>query len=781
MNWDRPVHSFSYPNGEPQTPTRTPTSTALNDSAFQTPKIESSFYDPRVTWDTADPYASSPEFLKTPQRFLFGTPSNSLHTGDGSYGQQQQSPQANATATTEDTDTAKKRRSSKQNSSFGDDGSGTVNSAKCSAASMQTPPPTSTSRRRVADFNDGGDGHSNTETARKLSTTTDNNHLETPSRLIGASPQTFGNFQNSPDLFQLSSVDPSASPFFPQQKLFWDQDTDQQAGDMGLPNPSNDLFGSETSAPFTTASTTSQTTGVPPLPALQGSMDLPEFSSDASFGIVSTAPADAALFPPPFSTSPRVPITKAEDPGLFLSSPARRFGPPQPRPETQTRRLPPRVNRQPYHHQTEESKREELRRARKQNRPLSGSFSEDEDEDEDDDDDYTPRARGPRPGLTRSLTHTAVTSHSSHARQLSQGMLASTSGVKKPLSRGRSSPIKTTRQSLSRANSTGFPSRSQSLVLKIDKDGRAKTEIQVVDRSTGLTDPISEMDMEGSTTESENESAEFSDYSIARSQSTSFALPGPSLTKPTVSRAGSLSRPNSKSSYTSTIASSTSGRRSPWADSTRSGQRRPQSAILQHDWANTPRRFSVPANADYTRGTSSSSTTDSTLPEQEEDSGDAQHALRQMLKGRARNARQPVGGYGAGRVPVSQSLTHLRSSPPSMNRFDSSSNGATSSPTTLTDPDLATPSTDRRSNPSNGTRCVCKSTDNGGHLMIQCESCNHWLHTKCVGLERSNLPPVYICVYCSQTPMRGGRIRDPLARVGHAPSSPLARKSFRNR
>ncbi|KAL1967440.1 hypothetical protein VTN77DRAFT_3225 [Rasamsonia byssochlamydoides] len=777
MSWDRPVHSFSYPNGEPQTPTRTPTSTAFGDSAFQTPKIESSFYDPRVTWDTSDPYASSPEFLKTPQRFLFGTPSNSLHT-DSPYGQQQ-SPHANAKATTEDTDTVKRRRPSKQNTSFGDDGPGTVNSAKCSAASMQTPPPTSTSRRRVADYNDGGDGQSNAGSARKLSTATDRSHLETPSRLIGASPGLFSNFQSSPDLFQLSSADPSASPFFPQHKLFWEQDADQQAGGIGLPNSSNDLFGSETPGPFTAASTASQSLGVPPLPALQGSMDLPEFSSDASFGIGSTAPADAALFPAPFSTSPRVPITKAEDPGLFLSSPARRFGPPQPKPEAARKPVPPRVTRQPYHHQTEESKREELLRARNKNRPLSGSFSD----DDDDDDDYTPRARGTRLlGLTRSLTHTAVTSHSSYARQHSQqGMLASTSGVKKPPSRGRSSPVKTTRQPLSRANSTCLPSRSQSLVLKIDKDGRAKTEIQVVSgSSTGLTDPISEMDMEGSATESESESAEFPDYPIARSQSTSFALPGPPLTKPSVSRAGSVSRPNSKSSYASTIASSTSGRHSPWAESTRGVPKRPQSMILQHDWANTPQRFSVPANPDFTRGTTSSSTTDSTIPDpDEEDSGDAQHALRQLLKGRARNSRL-VGGYGAGRVPVSQSLTHLRSSPP-LNRFDIKSSDPTTSPTTLTDPDVATPSTDRRSNPSNGTRCICKSMDNGGHLMIQCESCNHWLHTKCVGLERSNLPPVYICVYCSQTPMRGGRLRDPLAGVGHAPSSPLARKSFRYR
>ena len=71
------MFSFSYPNGEPQTPTRTPTTAALD--SF-TPKLESSFFDPRVTWDTADPYASSPEFLRSPQKFALGHPSNPLKT-----------------------------------------------------------------------------------------------------------------------------------------------------------------------------------------------------------------------------------------------------------------------------------------------------------------------------------------------------------------------------------------------------------------------------------------------------------------------------------------------------------------------------------------------------------------------------------------------------------------------------------------------------------------------------------------------------------------------------
>lgn len=708
------MFSFSYPNGEPQTPTRTPTSAAFVDPAFQTPKIESSFYDPRVTWDTADPYASSPEFLKTPQRFVFGTPSNNLHPVDGAYGQHL-SPHTNLRGGADETDTAKRRRPSQHHPGFGEDGPGTVNSAKCSAASIQTPPPTSTSRRKVADFNNAGTGgQAYMESARKLSAATDTTHLETPSRLIGASPHMFTNFPNSPDLFQLASVGPSASPFFPQQKLFWQQDVDQQTTSIG-PNAAHDPFAAGTSSAFTAASMGSRTLGVPPLPIVHGAMDLPEFSGEVNFGIGTTAPADAALFPAPFSTSPRVPITKAEDPNLFLSSPARRFGPPQPISE---RQIAPREQpRQPYHHQTEESKREQLHLAsQNRNRPLSASFS-DEEEDEDD---CTPRARGMRPGLTRSLTHTAVTSLSLHARQQTQpslaGTLASTSGIKKPPSRGRSSPIKSMRQPRIRANSASLPSRSQSLILKIDKDGRAKTEIQHGNRvPTGLTDPIAEMDIDGSVTESESDSAEFSDYPIAHSTNTSFAFPGPALTQPKVSRTGSISRPNSKSSYSSTAASSNSGRRSPWVESSRVGSRRPQSAIIPSDWANTPRRYSIPANADLTRGTSSSALTDSTLPEPEEDSGDAQHALRKVLKGRTRNSGPSVGGYGSGRVPVSQSLSQLHSSPPGMgHRYDDST-----SPTTITDPDLATPNTDRLSNPSNGTRCVCKSMDNGGHLMIQ--------------------------------------------------------------
>ncbi|KAL7921934.1 hypothetical protein ACQKWADRAFT_321024 [Trichoderma austrokoningii] len=53
-----------------------------------------------------------------------------------------------------------------------------------------------------------------------------------------------------------------------------------------------------------------------------------------------------------------------------------------------------------------------------------------------------------------------------------------------------------------------------------------------------------------------------------------------------------------------------------------------------------------------------------------------------------------------------------------------------------------------------GIRCVCSSNepdeDNG--YMLQCESCEMWLHGKCVNISRRTMPSVYICGYCANTP-----------------------------
>jgi hypothetical protein len=112
------------------------------------------------------------------------------------------------------------------------------------------------------------------------------------------------------------------------------------------------------------------------------------------------------------------------------------------------------------------------------------------------------------------------------------------------------------------------------------------------------------------------------------------------------------------------------------------------------------------------------------------------------------------------------------STPHGHGHYDPFSNSFQASPNT---DGLTTPSTDRSSISSESTRCVCNGIDNG-QPMIQCESCTNWLHMGCCGLNGSNIPPVYVCVFCTgQTPVaRGGRIRGPVPPF----DSPLTHKSM---
>lgn len=67
------------------------------------------------------------------------------------------------------------------------------------------------------------------------------------------------------------------------------------------------------------------------------------------------------------------------------------------------------------------------------------------------------------------------------------------------------------------------------------------------------------------------------------------------------------------------------------------------------------------------------------------------------------------------------------------------------------------------------------------------ESCEMWLHGKCVNITKRTLPSVYICAFCANTPnMRGGRVRDNGRSFGAmgppgSATSPLAHKSFKFR
>ncbi|TGZ79871.1 hypothetical protein EX30DRAFT_70939 [Ascodesmis nigricans] len=54
------------------------------------------------------------------------------------------------------------------------------------------------------------------------------------------------------------------------------------------------------------------------------------------------------------------------------------------------------------------------------------------------------------------------------------------------------------------------------------------------------------------------------------------------------------------------------------------------------------------------------------------------------------------------------------------------------------------------------TRCMCGCREEGGRVMVQCDSCNYWLHLKCLGYTQKSLPSVLVCGFCVEMRRRMG-------------------------
>ncbi|KAI1457620.1 hypothetical protein F4805DRAFT_427552 [Annulohypoxylon moriforme] len=122
------------------------------------------------------------------------------------------------------------------------------------------------------------------------------------------------------------------------------------------------------------------------------------------------------------------------------------------------------------------------------------------------------------------------------------------------------------------------------------------------------------------------------------------------------------------------------------------------------------------------------------------------------------------------------------------NNFTSRAGYSSSSsvtPASMKTNDHLIPSADR----GRRVRCVCNANNShasGNSFMVQCGSCDLWLHGKCINITRQSQPSVYICAFCANTPnahgMRGGQARrgtgGPNSRV--SATSPLAHKSFKS-
>ncbi|KAK4149257.1 hypothetical protein C8A00DRAFT_47092 [Chaetomidium leptoderma] len=109
---------------------------------------------------------------------------------------------------------------------------------------------------------------------------------------------------------------------------------------------------------------------------------------------------------------------------------------------------------------------------------------------------------------------------------------------------------------------------------------------------------------------------------------------------------------------------------------------------------------------------------------------------------------------------------------------------AATSPTTMSDTSVPTPTADSM---ARGVRCVCNRAEaSRNDFLVQCESCEMFVHGQCVSSTQRAIPSIYICAFCSNTPnMRGGRLRDNgrLSVTAGPPgsaTSPLAHKSLRS-
>ncbi|KAL8990252.1 MAG: hypothetical protein Q9169_008166, partial [Polycauliona sp. 2 TL-2023] len=728
---------FSYPTGQPPTPTRTPTSASFAPS-FDTPKQESSFYDPRVTWNTADPWAESPDFLKTPKFPSFSTPLKSPTKTAGTKrplsGQNLEEQIAshvhhlspNPEQPLPPVDTSRRLSSSPNPQSSKRLHSRTTEtqltplktgldeeatSSMRSASSMQTPPPTSTSasRRQATRSRVEKAVKEQLGKGRRMSTpaVTKGKRPEVMASQIETSPG-FPSLQFSPEVFQLPHSGPATAPAFPQQKLFWDQAPAQDA--MSIDFSTNDPFalGIEIGKDLDIFTSTQAPSTPSRLPT-------------ASFDALGDSRDDLAIFP----VSAKVPAkkfarsrnaTSVVDPSMLFSSP----GQSSELSKVPTSQTEIDINLQPYAHQVLDAEREtglELpRKSKRRKGPENDSpavrAAMEVLRDEVDD----------RPTIRRSFTDSVLPPFDpSHIQAaLSNRLMKRTerlpSSQRAPAR--RLSPYKSVQ-----------PAQKQTkLTLTIDSSGRARTEKQVVKNDVGPPSS-SRMDVDSAMEDNESStSSEDDDIAMSQRQSFGFASLRPQQAKAT--RFALESKTHSqKSSYASTFASS----------STASGVKsiNPQRRVMSNLSAPFDDPSFLPAVSDdhassstlvsdRLDGRDARNSDDNTTIDSDEGKGDAQSELKKMKQRRGQlrasqsaNARSTRSrGF---EYPNPGSANRLQSYPYTMNPAPSNTmnDPFNISPTTITDPDLATPNSAHNSQISgDSTRCVCRGTDFDGDLMI---------------------------------------------------------------
>ena len=508
---------------------------------------------------------------------------------------------------------------------------------------------------------------------------------------VEESPQQFPALQFSPDGFGFPMSGPATAPVYPQHRLFWDP---EQGGDtMNIDFPMDDTFtalGMEIQKnldPF--VSTSDHTNGM-------------QFPTSPDFNLISSRNDDITTFASSshdISSSHKVTSARGKyagnvvNPSLLFSSPSRAADVAAMPVVSQT--IQDDVL-QPYAHQMRDAQIElEMQLARKLKRKRVN----------DTDDSPAVKAalltlredKTGRSGVERDHIDDII-----EAKAIARSRSRNSYGPAKERRETGSRSLQKQR-SLSRAHDS--QRRPSSVTLTIDASGRAKTV--VADDTKNMSRIAVESDSEDSESDSSSSSAE-----MVISQPQSFAFPPQK--QPKLGRFFNDPKSHSqKSSYGSTLGSGSTAQ----VPSTR---RTSSNLHTQH----TSQAYSGAARVEVESEAE-------TVIDTDDDRGDAQSELKKVLQSRSQKKvskqalrpesrdgfsgqRRAYPSQGGPLHPYYTTGTHT----PGHHGYQDPYNNI--SPTTITDPDLSTPTTGRESNASgDSTRCVCHMTEDFGEVMIQ--------------------------------------------------------------
>lgn len=251
--------------------------------------------------------------------------------------------------------------------------------------------------------------------------------------------------------------------------------------------------------------------------------------------------------------------------------------------------------------------------------------------------------------------------------------------------------------------------KRSSVTLTIDASGRAKTVVADETKRAPRREPLVDSDSGDSESDSSSSSAE-----MVTSQPQSFAFPPQGHKQQKVGRFF-FKDPKShsqRSSYASTLGSASTTK----ALSTQ----RTSDIQTQHR-----------SRAYNDAGGNEVESEAETVIDTDDDKGDAQSELKKVLQSRSQKrtskpALRPESrdGFTGPRRAYPSQVSQLRPYRTSGSRtpgyHDYQDPYSNISPTTITDPDMSTPTTGRESNSSgDSTRCVCHITEDFGEVMIQ--------------------------------------------------------------